>query len=77
MRSPTTSGRVNHAAKITVYLSEAELAALEAAKVEIRHNFGLRADRGHIVRAAIGIALKDYESGRSRSWLVERLREIR
>jgi hypothetical protein len=76
--TPTpTTGRTRHEHKITVYLSTEELELLDRAVGHIRYRQGIRTDRGHVVRAAIGIVIQDLEISGSRSWLVERLRRIR
>ena len=53
------TGRVKHDEKITVYVSSAELIALEQLRLELRAEHGLAVDRGRIVRAAIASALAD------------------
>lgn len=71
---PTSSGRVKHDHKITVYFSEQELLALEDANLELRRQHGIRVDRGRLVRAAVALALRDmYEDGAD-SALVQELR---
>lgn len=71
--APDASGRVRHDQKITVYLGTDELLALEAARLRLRAEFGLTADRGRIVRAAIAAALVELESAGGTSDLVQRL----
>lgn len=53
------SGRVKHTQKITVYFSDDELLALEEAKLELRR-YGVRVDRGRLVRTAVAMALRDF-----------------
>jgi hypothetical protein len=69
------SGREKHTTKITVYVSDEELLALEQARLELRGSFGLGVDRGRVVREAIAIVLDDLESAGEDSLLVRRLRE--
>lgn len=67
------SGRVRHTEKITVYLSDEELMALEHARLELRSSHGLGVDRGRVVRAAIALALSDLHDNGADSALVARL----
>jgi hypothetical protein len=67
------TGRVRHDEKITIYLSAEELVALEQAKLTLRAEHHLSADRGLIVRTAIAMALDQLESTPQRSELVRRL----
>lgn len=53
------SGRTNHDAKITVYLTQQELLDLEQARLRLRAEFGLHVDRGRIVREAVAQLLAD------------------
>jgi len=69
------SGRQKHTTKITVYVSDEELLALEHARLELRGAHSLVADRGRVVREAIAIVLDDLESNGDDSLLVRRLRE--
>lgn len=70
---PQASGRVRHDEKITVYVSSAELLALEQARIALRADHRLAVDRGRIVRAAIAGALADLEARGGDSELVHRL----
>ncbi|MBI3429821.1 MAG: hypothetical protein HY050_07190, partial [Actinobacteria bacterium] len=49
------SGRESHAEKITVYLSPEELFDLDQARLLLRGDLGLAADRGRIVRESIAV----------------------
>ncbi|MGI5505940.1 hypothetical protein [Lentzea sp. CA-135723] len=69
------SGRTKHTTKITVYVSDEELLALEQARLTLRAAHGLGVDRGRVVREAIAIVLDDLESHGDESLLVRRLRE--
>ena len=70
---PRGSGRVRHDQKITVYVSEEELLALEQARLTLRARHGKAVDRGRIVREAIAAALDDLESNGGESDVVRRL----
>lgn len=74
------TGRVPHTHKITVYVSAEELHRLEIATASLRYRDGLRVDRGHVVREALGMVLDDYDDAHladRMSRLEERLRGIR
>jgi hypothetical protein len=70
---PRGSGRVRHDEKITVYVSETELLALEQARLTLRARHGMAVDRGRIVREAIAAALEDLEANGGESDVVRRL----
>ncbi|MFW5417472.1 hypothetical protein J0910_12750 [Nocardiopsis sp. CNT-189] len=72
-RAPEPSGRERHDEKITVYVSAAELLALEQTRLALRAEYGLSADRGRIVREAVGVLLADFEENGDTSLLVRRL----
>ena len=67
------SGRVRHDEKITVYVSQDELLALEQARLTLRAKHGMAVDRGRIVREAIAAALADLETNGGESDVVRRL----
>ena len=69
------SGRVKHDEKITVYVSSAELLALEHARLRLRAEHGVAVDRGRIVRTAIGLIMADFEAQGEASGLVRALAE--
>ena len=71
-RRPT--GRERHDEKITVYVSPEELVDIEQAKLILRAQHGLAADRGRIVREAIAVVIADLEAKGEDSILVRRLR---
>lgn len=73
-RSP--SGRERHEEKITVYLSPEELHDLDQARLLLRGDLGLAADRGRIVRESIAVIIADLEAKGEQSILVRRLRGI-
>jgi hypothetical protein len=66
--------RTKHDEKITVYISADELMALETARLTLRGQHGVAADRGRIVREAIAVLLSDLEDRGDESVLVRRLR---
>jgi hypothetical protein len=67
------TGRVRHDEKITVYVSQDELLALEQARLTLRAEHGMAVDRGRIVREAIAAALADLETNGRESDVVRRL----
>jgi hypothetical protein len=66
--------RNKHDEKITVYISADELLALETARLTLRGQHGVAADRGRIVREAIAVLLADLDERGDDSVLVRRLR---
>ncbi|WP_448623534.1 hypothetical protein [Geodermatophilus sp. URMC 64] len=68
--------RTKHDEKITVYISADELLALESARLTLRAQHGVAADRGRIVREAVSVLLADLAERGEESVLVRRLRGI-
>ena len=68
------SGREKHDEKITVYLSPEELFELDQARLVLRGDLGLAADRGRIVRESIAIIIADLQAKGDQSILARRLR---
>ena len=68
------SGRERHDEKITVYCSAEELIDIERARLTLRGEYGLAADRGRLVREALAVVLADLEAKGEQSILVRRLR---
>jgi hypothetical protein len=66
--------RTKHDEKITVYISADELLALESARLSLRAEHGVAADRGRIVREAVSVLLADLAERGEESVLVRRLR---
>jgi hypothetical protein len=66
--------RTKHDEKITVYISAEELVALESARLTLRAEHGVAADRGRIVREAISVLLADLAESGEDSVLVRRLK---
>ncbi|SDO09597.1 hypothetical protein SAMN05660199_01331 [Klenkia soli] len=71
--SSRTRTRVKHEEKITVYCSAEELLALETARLNLRGDHGVVADRGRIVREAIAVLLADLDAHGENSVLVRNL----
>ena len=71
MRRPD---RTKHDEKITVYISADELMALESARLVLRGQHAVAADRGRIVREAIAVILADLDERGEDSVLVRRLK---
>jgi hypothetical protein len=69
------SGRVKHDEKMTVYVTAAELLAVEQARLELRAELGRSVDRGRFVRAALTVALADLEARGIQSDVARRLSE--
>jgi hypothetical protein len=66
-------GRTRHEEKITVYLSAEDLLALESARLTLRAEHGVAADRGRIVREAVTVLLADLAERGADSVLARRL----
>ena len=73
-RPTRRTDRAKHDEKITVYISADELMALETARLTLRGQHGVAADRGRIVREAIAVLLADLGDRGEDSVLVQRLR---
>lgn len=69
------SRRVKHDEKMTIYLTAAELLAVEQARLKLRGELGRNIDRGRLVRAALGLALADLDSHGMDSDLAQRLKQ--
>lgn len=67
------SGRVRHNEKMTIYVTSAELLAVEQARLKLRGELGKNVDRGRLVRAALELALADLETHGMDSDLAQRL----
>jgi len=64
-----------HQEKVTFYCTSEELMALESTRLQLRAQYGVAADRGKIVRAALGYVLEDFEARGEDAILVRRLTE--
>lgn len=73
--SAAASGRVKHDEKMTVYVTAAELMAVEQARLTLRSELGRSVDRGRFVRAALAQALADLELRGINSDVARRLSE--
>ena len=71
--SVAASGRVKHDEKMTVYVTAAELLAVEKARLELRAELGRSVDRGRFVRAALAVALADLDARGTQSDVARRL----
>jgi hypothetical protein len=74
-RGRQPSGRVRHDEKMTVYVTADELLDLEHARLLLRRDHGLAADRGRLVREAVAIALADLDARGEDSDIVQRLKQ--
>ena len=64
-----------HDEKVTFYCTGEDLMGLERARLKLRSEHGVAADRGRIVRAALGYVLEDFEARADDSILLRRLSE--
>src|SRR3546814_18177183 len=60
---------------MTVYVTSDELLEIEHARLTLRRSTGKAVDRGRLVRAAIAMALAEFEEGGEESDLAARLRD--
>jgi hypothetical protein len=74
--TPAPSGRKapRHDEKITFYCTSEDLMSLERARLRLRSEHGVAADRGKIVRAALSYVLEDFEARGDDAILLRRLR---
>ena len=64
-----------HDEKVTFYCTAEDLMGLERARLQLRSEHGIAADRGRIVRAALAYVLEDFEARADDSILLRRLEE--
>lgn len=64
-----------HDEKITFYCTGEDLMGIERARLKLRSEHGVAADRGKIVRAALAYVLEDFEARSDDSILLRRLTE--
>lgn len=64
-----------HDEKVTFYCTGDDLMALEHARLKLRSEHGVAADRGRIVRAALSYVLEDFEARADDSVLARKLAE--
>ena len=62
-----------HEEKVTFYCTAQDLMALEKARLSLRAEHGVVADRGRIVRAALAYVLEDFEARGEDSILLRHL----
>ncbi len=62
-----------HDEKVTFYCTREDLMALERARLALRAEHGIGADRGRIVRSALSYVLEDFDARGEDSVLVHRL----
>lgn len=64
-----------HDEKVTFYCTGEDLMALERARLKLRSEHGVAADRGRIVRAALAYVLEDFDARSDDSILLRKLSE--
>jgi hypothetical protein len=64
-----------HDEKVTFYCTGEDLLSLERARLRLRSEHGIAADRGRIVRAALSYLLEDYEARGEDSILFRKLED--
>jgi hypothetical protein len=64
-----------HGEKITFYCTPEDLMDLERARLKLRSEHGVAADRGRIVRAALAYVLEDFDARADDSILLRRLND--
>ena len=62
-----------HEEKITFYCTPDDLMAIERTRLELRATYGVTADRGRIVRAALAYVLEDFTARGEDSVLLRKL----
>jgi hypothetical protein len=71
----TATKAPKHDEKVTFYCTGSDLMALEQARLRLRADHGIAADRGRIVRAALAYALEDFEARGDDSILLRKLED--
>ena len=74
-QQPQAKKAPRHQEKVTFYCTSDDLMALESTRLKLRAQYGVSADRGKIVRAALGYVLEDFEARGEDAILVRRLSE--
>ena len=64
-----------HGEKVTFYCTGEDLLALEKARLRLRSEHGIAADRGRIVRAALSYVIEDFEARGEDSILLRKLED--
>jgi hypothetical protein len=73
--TPEPAKAPKHEEKVTFYCTRSDLMAIERARLTLRAEHGVAADRGRIVRAALAYVLDDFESRSDDSILLRTLSE--
>ena len=74
-QQPQQKKAPRHQEKVTFYCTSDDLMALESTRLKLRADYGVAADRGRIVRAALSYVLEDFEARGEDAILVRRLTE--
>ncbi len=69
----STRKKPRHEEKVTFYCTPEDLMGLERARLTLRAEHGVAADRGKIVRAALAYVLEDFDARADDSILLRRL----
>ena len=69
----STKKKPRHEEKVTFYCTPEDLMGLERARLALRAQHGIAADRGKIVRAALAYVLEDFEARADDSILLRKL----
>jgi hypothetical protein len=72
---PDAGKQPKHGEKVTFYCTSEDLMDLERARLKLRSEHGVAADRGRIVRAALAYVLEDFDARADDSILLRRLGE--
>jgi hypothetical protein len=73
--APAAPKGPRHETKVTFYCTNADLTALDGARLTLRSKHGVGADRGKVVRTALAYVLEDFEARGEDSILLRRLQE--
>lgn len=73
--SSTPKKAPRHEEKVTFYCTRDDLMALERARLALRADYAIAADRGKIVRTALAYVLEDFEARAEDSVLLRNLSE--
>jgi hypothetical protein len=71
----TATKAPRHETKVTFYCTNADLTALDQARLTLRADHGVGADRGKVVRTALSYVLEDFEARGEDSILLRRLQD--
>ena len=73
--APQPKKAPRHDEKVTFYCTSGDLMALERARLALRAEHGIAADRGRIVRASLAYILEDFDARGEDSLLLRKLAE--